>query len=173
MSPRWNSTVEERFWRKVDKQHPSGCWVWRGATLKGYGVVYLGGVGRDRKQMLAHRYAYETLAGPIPERLVIDHLCRNPACVNPAHMEPVPIAENTRRGALSQSHCHRGHPRPVERRAAYKHCLECKRQRSKVPAICIHCGWARGRSNMRRTYEGWICGPNLVCYRQRYGEEAS
>lgn len=168
MSPRWNSTVEERFWRRVTK-HPDGCWEYRGASQDGYGVLY----DENRRSVMAHRYAYEKLVGPIPDGLVIDHLCRNPPCVNPSHIEPVTIAENTRRGGLAQSHCHRGHPRPVERRAAGKHCLDCKRERSKVPAICIHCGWARGRSNMRRTYEGWICGPNLACYRQRYGTVAA
>jgi hypothetical protein len=46
----------------------------------------------------AHRFAYELLVGPIPEGLVIDHLCRNRRCVNPAHLEPVTAEENWRRG---------------------------------------------------------------------------
>ena len=169
MSPRWNSTVDERFWGRVDKHHPSGCWVWKGATVKGYGTLHLA----DRSRVLAHRYAYERLVGPIPRGLVSDHLCRNPLCVNPAHIEPVTIAENTRRGGLAVTHCPRGHFRPIERRAAGKKCLECKRISNAIPEACIHCGWARARANMRRTHEGWICGPNLACYRQRYGTVAA
>jgi hypothetical protein len=64
----------------------------------------------------AHRYAYELLVGPIASGLVLDHLCRNPGCVNPKHLEPVTDRENTRRGISSaaenakKTHCYRGHP---------------------------------------------------------------
>jgi hypothetical protein len=63
----------------------------------------------------AHRLAYQLLVGPIPEGLVIDHLCRNPPCQNPAHMECVTHRENTLRGAsphamnARKTHCKRGH----------------------------------------------------------------
>lgn len=60
-----------------------------------------GGYGRlhvEGSKVWAHRYSYEMLTGPIPDGLVIDHLCRNRACVNPAHMEPVTSRENLRRG---------------------------------------------------------------------------
>lgn len=71
-----------------------GCWLWLGSlTDKGYGRFYMGG-----KRYLAHRYSYEHFVGPIPEGLEPDHLCRVPACVNPAHLEPVTRSENTRRG---------------------------------------------------------------------------
>jgi hypothetical protein len=48
--------------------------------------------------LLVHRDVYEQLVGPIPEGLVLDHLCRNRSCCNPAHLEPVTTAENVRRG---------------------------------------------------------------------------
>ncbi len=84
--------VISRFNKFVSPQ-PTGCWHWTGAkTDKGYGRFYLNG------NKHAHRISYELLIGPIPNGLVIDHLCRNPSCVNPAHLEPVTHVENVKRG---------------------------------------------------------------------------
>jgi hypothetical protein len=88
-----NTPALKRF---VVKYRPSsvGCWEWTGRTNKdGYGKFYLGGV-----HVAAHRAAYELLGGPIPEGRVLDHLCCNPPCVNPEHLEPVTSAENLLRG---------------------------------------------------------------------------
>lgn len=72
-----------------------GCWLWRGAlTERGYGLLRDG-----RRRVRAHRAFYQELVGPVPDGLVLDHLCRNPSCVNPGHVEPVTQAENIRRGA--------------------------------------------------------------------------
>jgi hypothetical protein len=71
------------------------CWVWRRALdSNGYGRAWAGG-GSHR---VAHVVMYERLRGPVPEGLELDHLCRNPACVRPDHLEPVTHAENIRRG---------------------------------------------------------------------------
>lgn len=84
----------------------NGCIVWRGPLRNGYGVL-LG--------MNAHRLAYIHNVGPIPEGLVLDHLCRNRACVNHLHLEPVTQRENVMRGvnvtALNarKTHCVNGH----------------------------------------------------------------
>jgi hypothetical protein len=87
------------------------CWEWTGYTMtNGYGTVH-----RRPGKHLVHRYAYELLIGPIPARLVIDHLCRVRHCVNPDHLEPVPQRENLRRGVgvppanPLKTHCFRGH----------------------------------------------------------------
>jgi hypothetical protein len=86
----------------------TGCWVWRGWTaVEGYGLIDL----KDRRSVRVHRYTFETLRSPIAPGLVLDHLCRNRACVNPWHLEPITPAENTRRGARASGMCRNGlHP---------------------------------------------------------------
>lgn len=100
-----------RFWQYVNKTET--CWLWTGATITGYGEFRMG----DRP-VLAHRLAYQWLVGPVPVGLELDHLCRTPACVNPAHLEAVSHGENVRRGRSveatkayhqSRTHCARGH----------------------------------------------------------------
>lgn len=105
------STLMQRFCAKVQlPSTPDGCWEWTACRNDGYGQLRV--VGRT---VWAHRYAYERFVGPIQDGLVLDHLCRNPGCVNPAHLEPVTNRENLLRGdtipALnaSKTHCKRGH----------------------------------------------------------------
>lgn len=89
------------------------CWVWDGAIQgAGYGTAW---DKRIRKIKLAHRLVYELLVGPIPDGLTLDHLCRNRACVNPEHLEPVSMKENVLRGISPSAQkarqvlCIRGH----------------------------------------------------------------
>ena len=85
----------ERFWAKVTPGAPDACWNWSVAkTRDGYGQF---SVNRLGTAYMAHRVTYSLLVGPIAPGLTIDHLCRNTSCVNPAHLEPVTSAENTRR----------------------------------------------------------------------------
>lgn len=87
---------ERAFWEKVDKT--GECWIWRGTRhARGYGSYG----SRDRRSK-AHRWAWRFTRGPIPEGMELDHLCRNPWCVNPGHLEPVSHAENVRRAAISR-----------------------------------------------------------------------
>lgn len=87
--------ITEAEWRRLSRYEvqPDGCWRWQGSlNHAGYGRIKL----RDRWQAI-HRAVYEAHRGPIPDGLELDHLCRNRACVNPDHLEPVARQENIRR----------------------------------------------------------------------------
>jgi len=82
------------------------CWDWIGSTYHdGYGIVCIGSIwDGNRTTRRAHRVIYELLKGPIPEGLVLDHLCRNRKCVRPYHLEPVTQEENLRRSRLARGY---------------------------------------------------------------------
>lgn len=142
-----------RFWSKVSGADATGCWKWTDAVDKdGYGMFRLG-----RLSKRAHRVAWEFLRGEIPdhhatrEPLVIDHLCRNPSCVNPWHLDPVTNAVNTRRGlSVREGTCGKGHPRTAEstgvNSVGARFCRICERAaarrrgRGQPPAVpATHC----------------------------------
>ena len=121
------------FWAKVDKSDPEGCWLWTGALSDGYGSFGIEG----HRTKGAHRYAYETLVGPVPSGLQLDHLCRVRNCVNPDHLEPVTQRENLLRseGAAARNarktHCENGHPFDDENTSSTngkRRCRACGRE---------------------------------------------
>lgn len=75
---------------------PSGCLLWTGAR-NDHGYGHLGLSGQGSPDVYVHRFMYELFAGPIPDGLELDHLCRVPHCASVAHLEPVTHAENLRR----------------------------------------------------------------------------
>jgi len=128
----------ERFLRKI-KIVESGCWEWQGKTTSfGYGCM-----GLNKKLIYVHRFAYEHYIGSIPQGLQIDHLCRNPKCANPAHLEAVTASENVLRSTAptvsakrnsSKTHCPYGHQYSSENTYHYhnqRFCRQCQRDRRK------------------------------------------
>lgn len=118
----------DRFWASVDRSGgAASCWTWLGkVSPAGYGRG-----GRFVGERVPHRAAYRLLVGPIPDGLTIDHLCRNTRCVNPAHLEPVTLAENIRRAAATKTHCPSGHPyddaNTYRTRSNHRACRTCHR----------------------------------------------
>ncbi len=75
------------------------CWIWQRALSRaGYAQSSFVKDGGQRGE-LVHRALYKKYVGPIPDHLVLDHLCRVPACVRPSHCEPVTDRSNILRGA--------------------------------------------------------------------------
>lgn len=109
---RATETLADRVLYRMEPEPNSGCWLWTGArTLNGYGFISYHG-----RNEMAHRIAYGLFVGPIPEGKTLDHLCRQRACINPKHLEPVTLRENVLRNTslvaanAVKTHCLRGHP---------------------------------------------------------------
>ncbi|MDL5205070.1 HNH endonuclease signature motif containing protein [Streptomyces sp. ALI-76-A] len=133
--PRLTGTPLERIMQRTDRT--GECWLWRGRLNKdGYAEHKLHG-----RTHMAHRTTYESLVGPIPDGMQLDHRCRVRHCVNPAHLEPVTSRENTLRGVglakqnADKTHCPQGHPYDeanTYRYKNYRRCKTCLRERARA-----------------------------------------
>ena len=127
--------LRERLERFTELIPFHACWEWTGAT-NGLGYGQLGmSRGHRPRNVYAHRVSYELSRGSIPEGMEVDHLCHNPRCVNPDHLQIVSHQDNMRRSkAATKTACKRGHdwtdPRNVYfRKNGTRYCAECARTR--------------------------------------------
>jgi hypothetical protein len=165
-------TIEQRVFDRLELS-PDGCWLWPGSkTPEGYGRF----TSKETGWVSLHRWVYEYLRTEIPEGLHLDHLCRNPSCVNPWHLEPVTVAVNIRRGAgfALKMTCPKGHPYNEANTRWWKDirlCLTCKRdQWSKAhnkkrearlmeqgERCCVECGASLADRTSRAKYCSGRC----------------
>lgn len=134
-------SLRERFWDHVSfpildgcEFLPDDCWEWSASKNGGgYGRMHYTGNGAITS-LAAHRIGYEIVIGSIPDGLYLDHLCRNPGCVNPYHLEPVTNRVNVMRGATGEfaarQECIWGHPKEgnlYQNPSGSKGCVVCLR----------------------------------------------
>lgn len=119
----------------------TGCWEWIGSLSNGYGAFHV--PGTKSEVIRAHEFSYRFFVGPIPEGLELDHLCHNPKCVNPKHLEPVTHQENmvrglsfnTNRGNCMKTQCVHGHEfnesNTYISKDGHRHCKVCITNRAR------------------------------------------
>ena len=120
----------------------NGCWIWHGATNgpRGYGILRYG--KRPGVKVYAHCFSYETFIGQVPDGKELDHICRQPRCVNPEHLEPVTHRVNCLRGVgwaainAAVTFCPQGHHYSGRnlyvRSDGHRDCRRCNAERSAV-----------------------------------------
>ena len=144
------STIQ-RFNESVTRGPTRLCWPWKGGlSTKGYGVLNV-----HSRPIPAHRIAWILAGRKLDITLELDHLCRNRACVNPAHLEQVTTKINQDRGNgfsginARKTHCPRGHPYSDQNTNTVKSkgrtwrvCKTCQRERGKRAWIKVRAALA-------------------------------
>lgn len=137
--------IKDRLLQRMRVDKKTNCWMWQK-------YISPDGYARTCYQRFfpnvtgAHRISYSLFRGPIPEGMVIDHLCRTRSCINPDHMEVVTAIENNRRGIYPththrngrKTHCKRGHPFNKKNTIMVQGSRQCR--------ACIY------KKNLRRYY---------------------
>lgn len=141
----------QNWWSKVNAGDPEACWEWTAGTDRdGYGKFAIGLGGHEQIHTRAHRFAYESFVGPIPDGYVVMHTCDNPPCVNPAHLRiGTPLDNNDDKVAKGrharvwgtplrrsrQTECVHGHPYDDENTyvdaKGHRSCRTCRREQSR------------------------------------------
>lgn len=172
--------ASERFHSKYEIDPVTGCWNWTAARGDhGYGTIGETVAPMKRKTLLAHRLSYEMHKGPIPEGLVVDHICNNRGCVNPDHLQAITNLENINRSPSPEvqrrlaNRCIRGHDltdpeilyiRPDTGRRQCKACIlirdEAARRRAGIMPrkLGVECGTYSGAIAHYRRKEP-VCDP--------------
>lgn len=94
MSRRSVMTDEElqKWFFEQKNVNQNGCWEWSRGKTGGYGMLSVKG-----KRILAHRFSMQIrLNRPIPKELEVRHMCNNPICFNPDHLQEGTHSENMR-----------------------------------------------------------------------------
>ena len=115
-----------RIFNKVVVDPETQCWLKFPHNHAQYAKIAWQG-----QNLGVHRLTYRLFVGPIEAHLVIDHLCRRPCCINPAHLEMVTPQENARRGeGFNSESCAKGHPMTGYNVGLYpngdRYCRECR-----------------------------------------------
>lgn len=111
----------------------SGCYLWTGALIStGYGIIKM-----PEGLKLAHRVAWEDVNGPIPEGLVVHHVCENRQRINPEHLrvvthrENLMAADNVCSRNAAKTTCPKGHPYERRDKSGSRRCRGCQREATK------------------------------------------
>lgn len=108
------TTHQDYIERRVSPEPNTGCWLWIG-PISQYGYGKIGKTSKFGRDMQAHRGVYETLVGPIPPGMEIDHKCNCRSCVNPGHLQPVTRQVNAKMiQSRDHKHCRKGHALTAE-----------------------------------------------------------
>lgn len=125
--------LAERLEQRSMPEPNSGCVLWTGAlTTNGYAQMKIRG-----RAMTAHRVAFVSTRGPIPEGKILDHLCRVRSCINPRHLDVVTQRENILRGVGASAQasrrvtCIRGHAFEITR-PGRRTCEVCHRAQARA-----------------------------------------
>lgn len=130
---RHSHSLEELFWSRVKKTR--GCWEWVGnKDSEGYGRL----LHRKTRNWKAHRLSLYIHKFVLDVECVVDHICRNRGCVNPAHLRQVAPSINSIENSRSASalnkqktHCPKGHPLDGKS-GPYRYCKTCDQLRNRL-----------------------------------------